>query len=77
MKLRLLTSLGMTDAKRFGLDLDSAHEGDDVDVDAKAGEELLKRGWATDAPAPKVKAEPTKPEPVKQATAPLSQPPKG
>lgn len=49
MKLRLLLNLGKDDARRIGLDLDEAREGETVDVKQEQADELLRKGWATEA----------------------------
>lgn len=58
MKLELLTNLSSRDSSRLGLDLEGATEGKTVDVSKEAGEELIKRGWATEPKPEKLKAVP-------------------
>lgn len=48
MQLKLTTNLGSVDAKRIGVDPEKATEGATVNVDSKAAEELIARGWAVD-----------------------------
>lgn len=60
MQLRLTTSIGINDAKRFGLDYEYATEGETIDVEPAAAEELVKRGWAVDPAVDKLKADPAK-----------------
>jgi len=66
MKLVMTTNLGLADAKR--LDIEAGREGETVDVDGAAAEELVKRGWAVAAvgkPAPAPKPDPIKPSDTK------------
>jgi hypothetical protein len=55
VKLVMQTNLGTTDAKRMGIA--PAKDGQTIEVEGAAAEELLKRGWAV---APKAQAAPGK-----------------
>lgn len=58
MRLILAANIGTADALRFGLA--KTHEGDPVDVAPNVAAVLLRRGWATEAPAevPEADSEP-------------------
>lgn len=47
-RLKLLLNIGTKDAPRLGLDAAKALAGEIVDVNDKAADEMLRRGWATD-----------------------------
>jgi hypothetical protein len=47
MRLRLLLNIGDDDVRR--LDLEKRFEGETVDVKQAVADEMLRRGWATDA----------------------------
>jgi hypothetical protein len=46
-RLKLTTNIGSRDAVRFNLDVAKAIEGNLVNVEKDAADEMLRRGWAT------------------------------
>lgn len=50
--VQLRLNIGRPDAQRLGLDHAEALDGRTVTVKDEAADEMLRKGWATDAPAP-------------------------
>jgi len=62
MKLKMTTNLGTEDARRLGLDPEECTEGATIDAKQPAADELLKRGWASEA-------KPSEPKPLLKGPA--------
>jgi cytochrome oxidase assembly protein ShyY1 len=48
MRLKLTTNLGTVDARKYGLTVEDATEGSEVNVDDEGAKVLISRGWAVE-----------------------------